>query len=324
MASRVQKLFCAGALTVLTSAGGILMELSKGEDGKYAYNSATVPLLAEALKLAISSSLLFTEHSRTGEAPQVTRDTRTVIKYIIPSIIYLICNNLTLDVLRYLPPSTYQILSNLRIVTTGLLSWLFLRRPLSRLQWIALVLVSAGAVSSQLGSNNDGAMKASLKGYFLMLLLCFLAALGGVVTEALMKGNRDSIHWQNTQLYTFGLVFNVFRLTADNLSTGFQDGFWINTLLNGYTGATYVVVANLALSGLLVSFIMKYVDVIAKNFATSLSMFLTPVVALILFGHQLEMSLLVGAMIAAISIFLFYAKPGDLFLREQLQAIAVP
>jgi len=58
---------------------------------------------------------------------------------------------------------------------------------------------------------------------------------------------------------------------------------------------------------------MKYVDVIAKNFATASAMFLTPLAALPLFGHSPTLALLLGAIIAALSLFLYYAKKDDLF-----------
>ena len=51
--------------------------------------------------------------------------------------------------LQYVDPATYQIMGNLKIVTTGLLFRLFLRRRLSPLQWIALTLLMIGAATSQ-------------------------------------------------------------------------------------------------------------------------------------------------------------------------------
>ena len=45
--------------------------------------------------------------------------------------------------------ATYQILGNLKIVTTGVLLWACLRRPLSLLQGLALVLLMIGATISQ-------------------------------------------------------------------------------------------------------------------------------------------------------------------------------
>ena len=51
--------------------------------------------------------------------------------------------------LQYVDPATYQIMGNLKIVTTGLLFRLVLRRRLSPLQWIALTLLMIGAATSQ-------------------------------------------------------------------------------------------------------------------------------------------------------------------------------
>ena len=46
-------------------------------------------------------------------------------------------------------PATYQILGNLKIVTTGVLFRALLHRRLSMLQWIALLLLMIGATTSQ-------------------------------------------------------------------------------------------------------------------------------------------------------------------------------
>lgn len=51
--------------------------------------------------------------------------------------------------LKYVDPATYQILGNLKIVTTGVLFRLLLQRRLSLLQWISLVLLMIGATTSQ-------------------------------------------------------------------------------------------------------------------------------------------------------------------------------
>ena len=51
--------------------------------------------------------------------------------------------------LRHVDAATYQILGNLKIVTTGVLLWACLRRPLSLLQALALLLLMVGATISQ-------------------------------------------------------------------------------------------------------------------------------------------------------------------------------
>ena len=84
-----------------------------------------------------------------ADAAKVTRQWRTSLLYLVPSIIYWLHNNVQFVTLRYVDPATYQIMGNLKIVTTGLLLWLCLRRQLSALQWMALALLMIGATVSQ-------------------------------------------------------------------------------------------------------------------------------------------------------------------------------
>ena len=59
--SVTQKLVVAGMLTCFTSSQGLLMTASK-VGGKYPYNVATIPLLAEFCKLLVSLAFLYKEH----------------------------------------------------------------------------------------------------------------------------------------------------------------------------------------------------------------------------------------------------------------------
>lgn len=117
-------------------------------NGEYAYDFATVPLLAELLKALISAALL--KHDlRSGKRPKMTMSPRVAALYIVPAVIYLVHNNIQFFTLRYLDPATYQVLGNLKIVSTGVLFRFALGRQLTRLQWIALLLLTLGATTSQ-------------------------------------------------------------------------------------------------------------------------------------------------------------------------------
>lgn len=126
---------------------GLLTAASK-RGNSYAYNTATVPLLAEALKFAISACIL-RHQLRHKAAVQVTRNFRASLLFLVPSVIYWVHNNVQFATLRLLDPATYQVLGNLKIVTTGVLFWVLLRRQLTVLQWLALVLLMLGAATSQ-------------------------------------------------------------------------------------------------------------------------------------------------------------------------------
>ena len=65
-------------------------------------------------------------------------------------------------------------------------------------------LLVVGSVVAELNGDDGGQMHGSALGYFFVLLSCFASSTGGVLTEKLLKGESDSIHWQNIQLYFFG------------------------------------------------------------------------------------------------------------------------
>lgn len=314
-------LIAACILTVVTSAQSLLTTASKNDAGGYDYNVATVPLLSELLKLLVSACALYREFMREPSKCRLTTDWRSILLFPVPSLIYLAHHSITFPMLTLVDPSTYQILGNLKIVTTGLASKVVLGKRLSQLKWISLMLLTFGATVSQLSSGKgDGLFAAPMMGYLLGVLNACLSAFAGVYTEFLMKKNDDSLHWQNLQLYTFGVIFNIMRLTAEDVSNGFEHGAWPLTMFNGYTFVTFCVTANLAFSGLLVSFVMKYADTIAKVFATSLAMMLTPFAAFVFFGLRPSLALLIGVCISCTAVHLYYANPKDLTEVQEASA----
>lgn len=302
---RYRAFLVAAALTVFTSSQGILTTLSQSGRG-YKYDYATVPFLAELLKLAISAFLLWRE-KKTTTAFRNTLDWKTLRLYPIPSIIYLIHNNVQFATLTYVDTSTYQIMGNLKIVTTGILFRIFLKKRLSSLQWMAIVLLTIGTTTSQIRgcgeSNCERMFSAPFEGYFLGLLSAFLSALAGVYTEFIMKKNDESLYWQNVQLYGFGVLFNFLRL--------WMGGGWekIWGMFDGYSIITWLVVINLGVTGLLVSWIMKYADNIVKVYATSMAMLLTMLLSIYLFNFKPSLQLFLGILICIMSLQMYFTPP---------------
>ena len=160
----------------------------------------------------------------------MTKEVRTAVLFVVPSVIYVLHNNIHFLFLKYVDPATYQILGNLKIVTTGLLFRVFLKRRLSKLKWIALVMLLVGATTSQIGGCDGHALSAPVAGYFFGILSAFMSAFAAVYSEYIMKRNNDSLYWQNAQLYFFGVVFHFLTRTGPDNRTGFHHGFWRCTL----------------------------------------------------------------------------------------------
>ncbi|XP_059634312.1 CMP-sialic acid transporter 1-like [Cornus florida] len=315
----------ASLLTVLTSSQGILTTLSQSNGG-YKYDYATVPFLAEVFKLLVSSVLLWREIKRSPP-PRMTTEWKTVRLYPIPSIIYLVHNNVQFATLTYVDTSTYQIMGNLKIVTTGILFRLFLRRKLSNLQWMAILLLAVGTTTSQVKGCGEASCESlfssPIQGYMLGILSACLSALAGVYTEFLMKKNNDSLYWQNVQLYTFGAIFNMARLLADDFKGGFENGPWWQRIFNGYSITTWLVVFNLGSTGLLVSWLMKYADNIVKVYSTSMAMLMTMILSVFLFNFRPTMQLFLGIIVCMMSLHMYFAPP-DMLLGLPLTVKASP
>ncbi|THG20012.1 hypothetical protein TEA_008546 [Camellia sinensis var. sinensis] len=290
----------AAILTILTSSQGILTTLSQSNGG-YKYDYATVPFLAEVFKLIVSSFFLWREFQRPTP-PRMTTDWKSVRLYPIPSIIYVIHNNVQFATLTFVDPSTYQIMGNLKIVTTGILFRMFLKRKLSNLQWMAIVLLAVGTTTSQAKgcgeASCDSLFSSPIQGYMLGILSACLSALAGVYTEFLMKKNNDSL---------FGAIFNMARLLLDDFRGGFHRGPWWQRLFNGYSITTWMVVLNLGSTGLLVSWLMKYADNIVKVYSTSMAMLLTMVLSTLLFTFRPTLQLFLGIIICMMSLHLYFA-----------------
>eukprot|EP00240_Pyramimonas_obovata_P005910 CAMPEP_0118934844 /NCGR_PEP_ID=MMETSP1169-20130426/14276_1 /TAXON_ID=36882 /ORGANISM="Pyramimonas obovata, Strain CCMP722" /LENGTH=337 /DNA_ID=CAMNT_0006877787 /DNA_START=81 /DNA_END=1094 /DNA_ORIENTATION=+ len=303
------KFTAAATLTCLTCSQGLLMEASK-EHGKYPYNVATVPLMSELMKLILSSFLLYQQYTKDPKATQMTLDWRSIMLFPIPSIIYLFHNNVQFYTMAYVDAATYQILGNLKIVTTGFLFWIALKRYLSRIQWLALLLLMAGATTSQISGCEGSVLAAPAMGYFLGILSAFLSATAGVYTEFLMKKNNDSLYFQNVQLYGFGTLFNAIRLSFDDATAGYENGSWLYSGFHGWNWVTWAIAVNFAFSGLFVSWIMKYADTIVKVYATSSAMLLTALLSVWFFDLAPTLQLFLGILIACVSINLYF-MPKD-------------
>lgn len=100
-------------LTVVLSCQSLLITYSKSE-GLYSYSPASTILLAEIAKFGISATIL-----KYSGSPLNFRLTKETFAYCLPALIYFIQNNLVFAALYYVDPTTYQVLTNLKILTTG-------------------------------------------------------------------------------------------------------------------------------------------------------------------------------------------------------------
>ena len=286
------------------------------EGGEYPYKVVASTLLSEVFKIALSALCLAREVWGAADADRrraLYFTTKTLAAAAVPGVAYQVLNNLNFVTLYYVDAPTFQILGNLKIVATGLAGRYLLKRKLDTGRWLALVLLTLGAASSQVAPDcaGDGAPFLRLGdrayGYASAVACVGLSATMGVFTEAFMKGTRSSIHFQNMQLYAFGIAANLAALSyrgevgagASPLFAGFNVWGSVATVANGCCG-------------LAVSFMLRYADSIAKTYASALTIPATAAASYACFGTPVGAASALGSGVMLASLAFFYGG-ADLF-----------
>ena len=282
-------------LVFFSVAATLCAEASKTQDGTFPYSSVLIPASVEALKLLISGVIIIGLKLFRVPTHAVFKP-RTFVLYSVPAFCYFISNNCMFYIIKFLGPTNFQILNNLKIIATGILMRLFLGRQLSWMRWKALLLLVFGSVVSQLNCSEAG---GSITGYVYVFINSFAAGAGGVISEKLLKGDpnqpNESIHWVNIQLYFFGMLFGISSLVygEKDSETGFLSGlnFW-----------AYATILSLTVCGLLVSFILKHLDNFAKCFVTACAILIVATMHASSNGVRIPLNLLIGILITVFAI----------------------
>ncbi|KAL1524505.1 hypothetical protein AB1Y20_019399 [Prymnesium parvum] len=293
----------------------------------------TTTFLAETTKLLLSSCIYSSNPAKQSHRSLSFRD---MLQFAVPAFVYFINNNLIFIILLYVSSTTYQILSSLKTVATGILFRIILKRELDSVQRVAILLLACGAATSQFPvckdriqiiitnesvsngslvddvravreaiSDQDGGGGAFI-GVAVALLACLNSAFAGVYSELLLKkdGSVHSIHLQNMMLYTWGVLFNGLALIIKDHEQLTEHG-----LLGGYSLAVWLLVTNNALNGLAISAILKFSNNIVRVFAHTMAMMLTMILEVMFMSSPLSPQLCVSITVVSCATYLYNSKP---------------
>ncbi|CAL8324511.1 unnamed protein product [Merluccius merluccius] len=231
---------------------------------------------------------------------------RDTLKLAVPSLIYTLQNNLQYIAISNLPAATFQVTYQLKILTTALFSVLMLRKTLSRLQWLSLLLLFTGVAIVQVQqegkkeSVSDSSNQKYTVGLIAVVISCLSSGFAGVYFEKILKGSAASVWMRNVQLGVFGMALGVLGLWWKDGAAIAEQGFFF-----GYTSMVWSVIFNQAFGGLLVAVVVKYADNILKGFATSFSIIISTVTSVYLFGFQVDLLFSVGAALVIGAVYMY-------------------
>lgn len=278
------------------------------------YLNGTAVLLAEGLKMAICLSVLAWQHgSRLGEhlVQEIAGKPQDLFLVSVPALLYLLQNNLLFFAMEHLEAVIYQVTYQLKILTTAICMVLLLGKRLTSQQWLSLFLLAFGVALAQGGSEGEVSSKSSaaseakqahaqLVGFFALIVACFTSGFAGVYTEKLLKQSSVSLWLRNVQLGLWSLVVGAVALYCGEGTEIREHGFF-----HGYTGVVWCVVVLQAASGILVALVIKLADNIIKSFSAAMSLLISTLVSVPVFGFQPNRFFAVGACMVLLSAHLY-------------------
>ena len=133
--------------------------------------------------------------------------------------------------------------------------------------------------------------------------------------EKILKGTPVSLWIRNVQLGLFGFIIGFVGIYM-------KDGAAVRDparggLFQGFNWLVCGVVVVQGAGGLLVAVVVKYADNILKGFATSVSIVLSAIASIYLFGFEVTSIFSTGTALVIASVFMY---GNDKLVREKLQA----
>ncbi|XP_033634727.1 probable UDP-sugar transporter protein SLC35A4 [Asterias rubens] len=293
----------------------ILLNLCK-VDGKIPFQSTSVVVMIEAVKLVLSLMMYFgaTHQPPSPMLNQRSKDHQSwtwvnSLLYAMPAVLYGINNNIIVHVPDHMDPASSQVLGNMKIVTTAVFYRLIFKKKFAWRQWFAVSLLAVAGMcysgaevqQSSTGSHNTREVFVTFTGILLMAVYCIVSGAAGITTEFILKWHsQSSLHLQNLHLYLYGVTFN---LVAFYYST------WGSSevrFFDGYSTWTFVIIISQAVIGLIMSVIMKHGSNILRLFVISCAMVVNTVLSKLVFSLQPGIDFWLAFVLVLLALYLYY------------------
>ena len=246
--------------------------------GDNLYSASTAVVMSELTKLVAASALIGVEEGSVKGFwnkvyLQIVSMPAEFVKLLVPACLYTLQSNLLFIAVSNLDAMTYQVLYQLKILTTAIFSVVLLRRRLHMVQWLSLLVLVAGVALVQVSGlkSADGdivtaATGSMTTGLVALTLACCSSGFAGVYFEKVLKGSEVSLWVRNVQLALIGIVAGLGGVWYSDAEKIAAHGFF-----HGYSPVVWSVIALQAVGGILVALVVKYADSLLKGFSTAFS-----------------------------------------------------
>ena len=307
----------------------LLMRYSRTQragDGEL-YLASTAVFMMEIMKFCLCLAVVFYQGQCSIAAlrlelyKHVWASPYDLMKLSVPSFLYTVQNNLLYLALTNLDAASYQVLYQLKILTTAIFSATMLGRRFSATKWAALVVLTCGVAIVEIsgGSNDESTSEKEdgnrFVGFVAVLSAACTSGFAGVYFEKILKGSEVTLWIRNIQMGLFSIAIAfVTAMVKDSVEIS-QKGFFV-----GYSPIVLTVITVQAVGGLIVAVVVKYADNVLKVFASSFSILLSCLISALAFDFKPNKMFLFGASLVLLST-VMYSKPSKKPPRSVLPVV---
>jgi UDP-sugar transporter A1/2/3 len=278
-------------------------------------------VVTELSKLILAA--LFEFHTTSGNLmaslhQHVFQKPMDALIIMVPSLLYLVQNTLLYVAFSNLTAPIFQVTYQGKLVTTAIVSVIMLQRRYSVQQWVCLVGLSLGVAIVVLGekksSGSDDSHQNLFVGLSAVTVACFCSALAGVYFEKVLKKvSSDATQEPQASLWMRNIQMAFFCCIIALLQSCFQKPANPGMpYLHGFSAWAWILVMLQAGGGMLVAAVIKYADNVLKGLATGVSVVVSSVLSMILFGTPLGIQFNMGAVVILTSVY-FFSNPLPTF-----------
>eukprot|EP00546_Thalassionema_frauenfeldii_P004371 CAMPEP_0178912550 /NCGR_PEP_ID=MMETSP0786-20121207/10332_1 /TAXON_ID=186022 /ORGANISM="Thalassionema frauenfeldii, Strain CCMP 1798" /LENGTH=369 /DNA_ID=CAMNT_0020585159 /DNA_START=49 /DNA_END=1158 /DNA_ORIENTATION=+ len=243
-------------------------------------------------------------------------DYKHAILLTIPAAAYSFQMSMEYVALANLDAAIFSVLVQSKLLTTASFSAVILRKRFKFIQIVSLILLTVGVMLININNMKEGSDDNSnnIKGVMATLGIAVSSGFASVYTEKVIKAQRSnnvsrknySLAYMQVQLALVSLVIlGIYAVIID------YEKIRDNGLLHNFTTGAFVSVFNSAIGGLTVAAVLKYADSVLKSYATAISVVMTGVLSMILFGTQLNAIYGLGIVNVVCAVLLYNGKNLD-------------
>mmetsp|Transcript_34633 Transcript_34633/g.83680 ORF Transcript_34633/g.83680 Transcript_34633/m.83680 type:complete len:382 (+) Transcript_34633:331-1476(+) len=297
-------------LAVQNSSKNLLMRFVMKEKPQFLTSAAVIGSECTKLTLSILYIVLIERKPFSSIVQYMKQDWKNTLLVAVPGTAYNLQTSLEYVALANLDAAMFSVLVQTKLLFTATFAAIFLGKRLKYIQVISLVLLTVGVMLCNM-KFGDEAGSYNMKGIMATLGIAVSSGFASVYTEKVIKTHRA----KSPVTGQYGLAYTQVQLASMSLVTIGIYAIIMDFkpiveygLFHNFNGAAFLTILNSAIGGLIVASVLKYADSVLKGYATAISVIMTGVLSMFLFGTKLNVVYFMGIANVVVAVLLYNGK----------------